>query len=198
MRQQVERWRSQQLSAQAAKLTIYGAFVEGDLDVPKHLAPEECTNSISILSMRNSNPERCGACPMPSRLRSRNWNLYLNIRRLQNRRTHLRLAENERHARCCLIARGFKLSDRSVTLAGGFLQPFSVHNFHDSVSVTDHSGFVQDSGSNGHAGASSPEHTRKKFVGERQNSTADSILAHQQPARQTLLNLVKAIAHSNL
>jgi len=36
--QQVERWRAQQLSAQEAKLTIYRAFIEGDLDVPKHLA----------------------------------------------------------------------------------------------------------------------------------------------------------------
>jgi hypothetical protein len=36
-RQQVERWRAQQLSAEA-KLTIYGAFIEGDLDGPKHLA----------------------------------------------------------------------------------------------------------------------------------------------------------------
>jgi len=38
MRQQVESWRAQQLSAGAAKLTIYRAFVEGELDVPKHLA----------------------------------------------------------------------------------------------------------------------------------------------------------------
>ena len=38
MRQQVERWRGQQLSAEEAKLTIYRAFIEGDLDVPKHLA----------------------------------------------------------------------------------------------------------------------------------------------------------------
>ena len=38
MRQQVERWRGQQLSADEAKLTIYRAFIEGDLDVPKHLA----------------------------------------------------------------------------------------------------------------------------------------------------------------
>ena len=38
MRQQVETWRAQQLSAEEAKLTIYRAFVEGDLDVPKHLA----------------------------------------------------------------------------------------------------------------------------------------------------------------
>jgi hypothetical protein len=38
MRQQVESWRAQQLSAASAKLTIYRAFIEGDLDVPKHLA----------------------------------------------------------------------------------------------------------------------------------------------------------------
>jgi hypothetical protein len=38
MRQQVHRWRAQQLSAEEAKLTIYRAFVEGGLDVPKYLA----------------------------------------------------------------------------------------------------------------------------------------------------------------
>ncbi len=38
MRRQVESWRAQQLSAEAAKLTIYRAFIEGDLEVPKHLA----------------------------------------------------------------------------------------------------------------------------------------------------------------
>jgi hypothetical protein len=38
MRQQVETWRAQQLSPAAAKLTIYRAFIEGDLEVPKHLA----------------------------------------------------------------------------------------------------------------------------------------------------------------
>jgi hypothetical protein len=38
MRQQVERWRAQQLSGEAARLTIYRAFIEGELEVPKHLA----------------------------------------------------------------------------------------------------------------------------------------------------------------
>jgi hypothetical protein len=37
MRRQVEGWRSQQLSAEVAKLTIYRAFIEGHLEVPKHL-----------------------------------------------------------------------------------------------------------------------------------------------------------------
>lgn len=38
MRQQVESWRAQQLSGELAKLTIYRAFIEGELEVPKHLA----------------------------------------------------------------------------------------------------------------------------------------------------------------
>ena len=38
MRRQVESWRAQQLSTAAAKLTIYRAFVEGDLEIPRHLA----------------------------------------------------------------------------------------------------------------------------------------------------------------
>jgi hypothetical protein len=37
MRRQVETWRAQQLSTATAKLTIYRAFIEGDLDIPKHL-----------------------------------------------------------------------------------------------------------------------------------------------------------------
>jgi hypothetical protein len=38
MRQQVERWRRQQLSAEAAKLTIYQAVIEGDREIRRHLA----------------------------------------------------------------------------------------------------------------------------------------------------------------
>jgi len=38
MRRQVEAWRTSQLSDEAAKLIIYRAFIEGELEVPKHLA----------------------------------------------------------------------------------------------------------------------------------------------------------------
>jgi hypothetical protein len=38
MRKQVEAWRTSQLSDEAAKLIIYRAFIEGELEVPKHLA----------------------------------------------------------------------------------------------------------------------------------------------------------------
>jgi hypothetical protein len=38
MRQQVEAWRQSQLSDVSAKMIIYRAFIEGGLEVPKHLA----------------------------------------------------------------------------------------------------------------------------------------------------------------
>ena len=37
MRRQVEAWKGARLPDEAAKLVIYRAFVEGELDVPKHL-----------------------------------------------------------------------------------------------------------------------------------------------------------------
>jgi hypothetical protein len=45
MRRQVESWRAQQLSVEAAKLTIYRAFIEGDLEIPMHLA-RTCTRTL--------------------------------------------------------------------------------------------------------------------------------------------------------
>lgn len=38
MKKQVEAWKATQVSDDVAKLVIYRAFVEGELDVPKHLA----------------------------------------------------------------------------------------------------------------------------------------------------------------
>jgi hypothetical protein len=82
MRQQVEHWRAQQLSAEAAKLTIYRAFIEGDLGVPKHTSPEKYTNSISIPSTRSSSLERRGACQTRSPHHSRNSTRFHGLRPL--------------------------------------------------------------------------------------------------------------------
>jgi hypothetical protein len=38
MKKQVEAWKGTRLPDETAKLVIYGAFVQGELDVPKHLA----------------------------------------------------------------------------------------------------------------------------------------------------------------
>jgi len=75
MRTQVEGWRQAQLSDAAAKLIIYRAFIESDLEVPKHLAkPVHEMYLLSIRSTRNSSPGRCGAYPTPSLRRLRSWN----------------------------------------------------------------------------------------------------------------------------
>jgi hypothetical protein len=38
MRQQVELWRQSQLTDATAKMIIYQAFIESEMDVPRHLA----------------------------------------------------------------------------------------------------------------------------------------------------------------
>ena len=38
MRKQVETWRQSELTDVTARIIIYQAFIEGELDVPKHLA----------------------------------------------------------------------------------------------------------------------------------------------------------------
>ncbi|HTT23121.1 MAG TPA: hypothetical protein VMG82_29605, partial [Candidatus Sulfotelmatobacter sp.] len=38
MKKQVEAWKTTRISDESAKLVIYRAFVQGELDVPKHLA----------------------------------------------------------------------------------------------------------------------------------------------------------------
>ncbi|MCP5111947.1 MAG: hypothetical protein GY953_14055 [bacterium] len=52
MRRQVEEWRAKQISTTTAKLVIYRAFVESDLDVPKHLA-----RHVHELYFRPTHPE---------------------------------------------------------------------------------------------------------------------------------------------
>jgi hypothetical protein len=38
MRKQVETWRASELTTVSAKMIIYEAFIESELEVPKHLA----------------------------------------------------------------------------------------------------------------------------------------------------------------
>ena len=52
MRRQVEEWRARQISTVAAKLIIYQAFVESELDAPKHLARQ-----VHDLYFRPTHPE---------------------------------------------------------------------------------------------------------------------------------------------
>jgi hypothetical protein len=47
MRRQVELWRESQISNVAAKIIIYRAFIEGELEAPKHLAADVHDNYFS-------------------------------------------------------------------------------------------------------------------------------------------------------
>src|SRR5260370_18720240 len=49
MRKEIEAWRGTQITDVTAKLVIYEAFIESELDVPKHLA--------SVVHDRYFNPE---------------------------------------------------------------------------------------------------------------------------------------------
>jgi len=56
----VDRWRDSQLSDVSAKLLIYQAFVEGELEVP-HYSTAASTICTSTRRWRNSSHARCGA-----------------------------------------------------------------------------------------------------------------------------------------
>ncbi len=71
MRKQVEAWKGTRLLDDTAKLVIYRAFVEGKLDAPKHLA-RRVHDQYFDRKLKSSPREQCGACPTPSRARSRN------------------------------------------------------------------------------------------------------------------------------
>ena len=71
----VERWRGDQLTDVTARLLIYRAFIESELDVPRHL-DRRCMTSTSTRSTKTSSRARCGACRTPSLRRSRSWSRY--------------------------------------------------------------------------------------------------------------------------
>src|SRR5712692_9492334 len=79
MRRQVETWRAQQLTSATAKLIIYRAFIEDELDAPKHLARRvhKCTLRRNT---KTSNRVPCGVCRMPLPPHSRNWSPFPSSR----------------------------------------------------------------------------------------------------------------------
>ena len=79
MRLQVEGWRAQQLSADAAKLTSYRAFIEGDLDVPKHLARR--VHELYFNPQHHEfEPRTTWVCQTRSPRHSRRWTRFRSLR----------------------------------------------------------------------------------------------------------------------
>jgi hypothetical protein len=61
-----------QLSAAAAKLLIYQAFIEEEAGFPKHPA-RRVHDLYFVPCMRSSSHEPCGACRTPSPVHLRSW-----------------------------------------------------------------------------------------------------------------------------
>ncbi len=81
MRKQVEAWQRSELTDATAKVVIYEAFVEGQLEAPKHLARTVHDLYFEPKWYRNSVRERSGVSPTRSPRRSRNWIPFHSSRR---------------------------------------------------------------------------------------------------------------------
>jgi hypothetical protein len=77
MKKQVEAWKATRISDESAKLVIYRAFVQGELDVPRHLA-RRVRDLYFIRRSSNLLRERLGASPTHSRVLSKNSTRFLS------------------------------------------------------------------------------------------------------------------------
>src|SRR3982074_2030884 len=89
-------------------------------------------------------------------------------------------------------------SDYFVAFARGLFQVVSVHNGYRSPCVRDQTRPLKNSSADGYTCPPGTQHVRKKFLRQGDQVATNPVLAHEQPARQSLRNFVKAIAGSNL
>ena len=95
MRKQVEAWQKSELTDVTAKLVIYEAFVESQLEAPKHLA--RAVHDLYVVpSMTNSGLGRCGACRTLSHAPSRKSILSPNSKRQRSWESSWRLGSGRR------------------------------------------------------------------------------------------------------
>src|ERR1700685_3165694 len=85
------------------------------------------------------------------------------------------------------------LEDR-VALAGRLLQASAILDCHSPTGVVEEAGVLQDTRSDGNAGAARAQHMRKKLLGEGDEIASQPVLTHQQPSGQPLFHLVQPIA----
>jgi hypothetical protein len=90
------------------------------------------------------------------------------------------------------------LPHHAITFAGGLFKILAVHNRHCATSVLDDLLPLQNTSRQGHAGSVCSQHRCQKIMSDRQGPRIYSILRHQQPPRQTLLNVVQPIAGGRL
>ena len=86
----------------------------------------------------------------------------------------------------------------NIALAGGLLELVALKDVKLSAAILDSAGFLERPGSNGDARAARTEHAREEVVGERESVGMDAILRHENPAGQTLIDFVQAVASGDL
>ena len=74
----------------------------------------------------------------------------------------------------------------------------AIHDPHATAKVLHAASFFESLGGQGHAGAAGAKHLREEFMSQGQGLGIDAILAHQQPAGEALIQLMKAVTSSNL
>ncbi len=85
-----------------------------------------------------------------------------------------------------------------IAFARDFLELFAIHNPDSAARILNQPRVFQYPGSETHRGTTRSEHLAEIFMRERQPRGIYAILAHEQPAGQTLFHFVQAIAGSQL
>src|SRR2546426_7983551 len=83
-----------------------------------------------------------------------------------------------------------QLPDYAIALTGCLFQTFSIDDFYRATGVLNEACPLQYSGGQANTRPSGSKHFSEKFVSHWQQIGTNSILAHEQPACETLINLV--------
>src|ERR1700694_1243928 len=87
---------------------------------------------------------------------------------------------------------------RLVALTRSVFQMLAVHDSYRSAHVLYAARALENAGSQGDTRASRTQHLRQELVRDREKIRIDAIPAHQEPARQQLLDFMKPIASGDL
>jgi len=97
-----------------------------------------------------------------------------------------------------LIQVSGEVSHNRVAFAGCVFKSRTLEHLNMSAPVGDETFLLQTSRGRGDAGAPDSQHFGKKFLGQIELVVFDSVLDHQQPARQSFLNFVQSVAGGKL
>ena len=189
-------------------------------DVQSAKSREKTETKICILSRRLSGRRRIGGrvppvfraySPVPTMIGSEPCNDKVShdcFDRYKNWQIAHTLCRYFRPPRCSWVPReGYRViyflkvrgnflvevSDHAVTLAGGLLQSFTVKDRHYASCVRDVRLLLENASGAAHAGSIRSQHSRKKIVRNKHRSIVHAIVRHQQPSRETLLNIMQPV-----